>query len=87
MPKDDLYNEVVKTMIDLNEAMKNGDIDDEDVTKAWVKKLEDLNSSFPSTKEFLESRGLENIRQLDNQGYADLTEHLRKTLGNLKSSN
>jgi hypothetical protein len=42
--------------------------------------LEDANSAFPATQEFLQSRGLTNVRQLDKQGMQDLREHLERTL-------
>lgn len=45
-----------------------------------IKKSEDLNSAFPATREFLESRGLTNIRQLDNQGMRDLDMYLQAYL-------
>jgi len=42
--------------------------------------LEDANSMFPATKEFLTARGLTNIRELDEQGREELLTHLKKTL-------
>lgn len=45
--------------------------------------LEDANSAFPATKEFLAARGLTNVRQLDKKGLQDLKEHLERTLQSL----
>ncbi len=45
--------------------------------------LEDLNSAFPATREFLEARGLTNVRQLDKAGMQELKEHLERTLQGL----
>lgn len=45
--------------------------------------IDELNSSFPYTKEFLAARGVTRVSQLDEQGKFDLQEHLRITLRNL----
>lgn len=45
--------------------------------------LEDANSAFPATQEFLRARGLTNVRELDKQGLAELREHLERTLKSL----
>lgn len=45
--------------------------------------LEDANSAFPATKEFLEARGLTNVRQLDAQGLQELRAHLEGILQGL----
>jgi hypothetical protein len=45
--------------------------------------LEDLNSSYPATQEFLQARGLTNVRQLDAAGRAELVKHLEKTLADI----
>ncbi len=45
--------------------------------------LEDLNSAFPATKEFLAARGLANVRDLDKEGLWELKEHLKRTLQGL----
>lgn len=42
--------------------------------------LEDANSAFPATQEFLQARGLTNVRELDPQGLKELREHLERTL-------
>ena len=42
--------------------------------------LEDANSAFPATQEFLRARGLTNVRQLDAQGNQELREHLERIL-------
>ena len=43
---------------------------------------EDLNSEFPETKKFLESRGFSNMRELDEKGVQDLIVHLKSKLRN-----
>ncbi|HSD12804.1 MAG TPA: hypothetical protein VLC10_04560 [Patescibacteria group bacterium] len=45
--------------------------------------LEDLNSAYPATKEFLAARGLTNVRELDKEGMRELKEHLERTLQSL----
>lgn len=45
--------------------------------------LEDANSAFPATQEFLQARGLTNIRQLDKQGMQELKAHLEGILQGL----
>lgn len=40
--------------------------------------LEDLNSQFPATKEFLQSKGLENVRELNERDRKELLVHLTK---------
>lgn len=45
-----------------------------------VSDLEDLNSMFPATKEFLTARGLTNVRQLDKRGREELVAHLQNVL-------
>jgi len=45
-----------------------------------VSDLEDLNSMFPATKEFLTARGLTNVRQLDKTGREELVAHLQNVL-------
>lgn len=42
--------------------------------------LMDANSQFPATREFLASRGLTHVKQLDRQGIKDLTAHLQAIL-------
>lgn len=46
--------------------------------KRLERDLEDLNSNFPATKEFLRMRGLENVRDLDERGKKELIVCLRK---------
>lgn len=66
-----------------------GRLSDEDLAAVGSKaretlsQLEDLNSAFPATKEFLVARGLTNVRQLDAQGMRELKEHLERTLQGL----
>jgi len=48
--------------------------------------LEDLNSAYPTTQEFLRQRGLTNVRELDAQGREDLKRHLEGTLAAFKST-
>jgi methionine aminopeptidase len=49
--------------------------------------LRDVNSSFEMTRQFLEERGLTNVRQLDKHGMAELTAHLRLTLLAVRADN
>lgn len=51
-----------------------------DQAKRTLASLEDANSAYPATQEFLRARGLTNVRQLDKQGLADLKAHLEATL-------
>ena len=43
---------------------------------------EDLNSEFPETKKSLKSRGLSNMRELDEEGVQDLIAHLKNQIRN-----
>ena len=43
-----------------------------------TQELEDLNSQFPATKEFLQSKGLENVRDLNEHERKELLAHLAK---------
>ncbi|HTM68844.1 MAG TPA: hypothetical protein VL426_06130 [Candidatus Binatia bacterium] len=54
-----------------------------DKAKETLRDLEDLNSAFPATQEFLQARGLTNVRQLDKQGMAELRTHLEGILQGL----
>jgi hypothetical protein len=40
-------------------------------------RLQDLNTAFPETKNFLTGRGLDHVSQLDAQGLKDLQEYLQ----------
>jgi hypothetical protein len=48
-----------------------------------LESLEDANSAFPATQEFLRARGLTHMRELDAQGRKELREHLERTLQEL----
>ncbi len=50
-----------------------------------LESLQDLNSKYPATQEFLKQRGLTNVRQLDAQGREDLLTHLRDVLRKLRN--
>ena len=39
-------------------------------------KLQDMNSQYPATRQFLYSRGLTHVSELDAQGMKDLREYL-----------
>ena len=43
-----------------------------------LRDLQDLNTAFPATQEFLRERGLTHVRELDAQGLEDLKSHLQK---------
>jgi len=45
--------------------------------------LDDLNSAFPETRNFLQARGLTKVSQLDEAGRKALTEHLRAVLAKI----
>ncbi len=42
--------------------------------------LDELNSAFPATRQFLESRGVTRVSQLDSEGRDELMAHLQRTL-------
>ncbi len=50
-------------------------------TKKMLKKLlnqlQDMNSRFPATREFLKLRGLDSVSQLDTDGLIELQDHLQ----------
>jgi len=45
--------------------------------------LEDANTVFPETRDFLNARGLTHVSQLDRQGLEDLRRHLESALAKL----
>jgi hypothetical protein len=45
--------------------------------------LEDTNSLYPATQEFLRLKGVKNVRELDETGKRELTEFLRAELARL----
>jgi hypothetical protein len=55
-------------------------------SRALLRDLEDTTSSYPATQEFLKSRGLTNVRQLDEQGRVGLTQHLFDVLKKLNEN-
>ncbi len=42
--------------------------------------LEDMNSQYPATQEFLKLHGKTHVRELDQHGRQELLEYLHKTL-------
>lgn len=40
-------------------------------------KLQEVNSSFPATREFLKIKGLESVAELDRDGMRELQDFLR----------
>lgn len=44
---------------------------------------EDFNSAFSATKEFLQARGLTNVRELDVIGNRELVAHLKKIVDDI----
>ena len=63
-----------------SDGAKIGGTIDMPALEAHARKLDDLNSRFPETREFLEARGLTNVSQLDAEGKAALEAHLKKVL-------
>ncbi|MEK7647260.1 MAG: hypothetical protein AAB378_02705 [Patescibacteria group bacterium] len=45
-----------------------------------LEELNNLNSFFPATRNFLASKGLKKVAELDKDGMRELTEHLKLTL-------
>lgn len=43
-------------------------------------KLQNLNSEFPATREFLEARRLHNVSQLDARGRKEIVEYLENII-------
>ena len=56
-----------------------------DRNRAILRSLENANSQFPATRNFLRSRGLEHVSELDAKGIEDLRRHLMQTLADLTS--
>src|SRR3989344_1791345 len=48
-----------------------------------LRTIEDVNSMFPATQDFLRARGLTNIRELDDAGREELRKHLQLELQKL----
>ena len=51
--------------------------------KESLRTIEDVNSMFPATQDFLRARGLTNIRELDDAGREELRKHLQLELQKL----
>ncbi len=51
--------------------------------KTTIKELDDINSRFPATQEFLQSKGLTHVSELDEEGRKELEVYLKKTLDSL----
>ena len=62
-------------------AMEQG----EGALKERLRCLQDVNSKFPETQEFLRARGLEHVSELDEDGIKELEAHLREVLKKLTS--
>ena len=45
-----------------------------------LKKLEEVNSFYPATQQFLRSRGLEHVSELGTEGRQELLAHLKGLL-------
>ena len=48
-----------------------------------AEELDEMNSAYPATREFLRQRGLTRVSQLDETGRQELTEHLQRLLQQL----
>ncbi len=48
-----------------------------------LKKLEEVNSFYPATQQFLRSRGLERVSELGTQGRQELLAHLKGLLNRM----
>lgn len=62
------------------EAVRDGGLIDLPALEAQAARLDEINSRFPATREFLRSRGVAKVSQLDAEGRAALKTHLEKTL-------
>jgi hypothetical protein len=51
--------------------------------KQSLRILDEVNSNFPATRDFLAARGLTLVSQLDEKGREELQAHLIQTLKNL----
>jgi len=70
-----MSGEVEKLELEIKEGLRK--------LQNYSKNLQDINSTFPATKEFLLSRGLTNVSELDEQGMKDLQNHLLEVLSKL----
>ena len=52
----------------------------DDLLEHQLHALEDLNSNYPATREFLKARGLTNVREFDVAGREELRQYLERTL-------
>lgn len=52
--------------------------------EATARRLANMNSSFPATREFLAAKGIENVDELDETGTKELYDHLLDTLSAVK---
>ncbi len=51
--------------------------------KRLLKKLEEVNSFYPATQQFLRSRGLEHVSELGTDGRQELLAHLQGLLSRM----
>lgn len=49
--------------------------------------LQDINSKYPATRDFLRTKGLEHISELDEEGTKELTTHLESVLEEIQQKN
>ncbi len=66
------------------EALEGGLQEIEQRSLQALRDLQNLNSSFPETQSFLETKGLTNVSELDAQGLSELEHHLCSVLERLR---
>lgn len=66
--------EQAKKVLQETDAALQGDILDD--LRECLRKLQELNSSFPAVQEFLKARGLQSVDELNKDGIRDLKDHL-----------
>ncbi len=57
--------------------------EDSHTLKRLLKKLEEVNSFYPATQQFLRSRGLDSVTELGSDGRQELLTHLRGLLNRM----
>lgn len=71
--KMDRLEQAKQVLQEMEAAIKSGTVDD---IRVCLKRMQDLNSSFPATEQFLKLRGLRSVAELDQDGIRDLKDHL-----------
>ena len=81
MPLSDAEKQGLEVMLNALDDEKLANVRDR--AQNALRILQDANSEYPATKEFLRARGLSSVAELDDAGVEELMAHLKATLLNI----